>query len=113
MIVYKPGMIGIGIGVGPLAWLHWSRKRGIYVGRPEIGDDGTSPAVMKWAGFVRLSGAELTRLAARGLRADITVLGICQLAGDVTPEALSAAVDRVKVHGLLVASPEVRTHLAS
>jgi DNA-binding transcriptional ArsR family regulator len=59
-------------------------------------------------GVVRYDRAELEKMVAEGKRLDITVVGVCQFADDVSVELAERAVEHLNVIGKLFASPEVR-----
>ena len=65
------------------------------------------------AGSFTWHASDLEGVLARGKTLDITVLGLCAFADDVTPELADRAVSRLTVHGKLAASPDVRTVLQS
>jgi DNA-binding transcriptional ArsR family regulator len=62
-------------------------------------------------GAVTLDRADLDKLVTEGSRLDLTVVGICSFASNVTPDLAERAIARVRVYGRLQASPEVRVVL--
>jgi DNA-binding transcriptional ArsR family regulator len=62
-------------------------------------------------GAVTLYRADLDKLVAEGSRLDLTVVGVCTFADNVTPDLAERAIARVRVYGRLHASPEVRAVL--
>jgi DNA-binding transcriptional ArsR family regulator len=62
-------------------------------------------------GAVTLHRADLDKLVAEGSRLDLTVVGVCTFADNVTPDLAERAIARVRVYGRLHASPAVRVVL--
>jgi DNA-binding transcriptional ArsR family regulator len=62
-------------------------------------------------GGLTYTRTDLERAVARGKLLDITVLGTCVFADDVTPELVDRAIQRFRLLGALSASPEVRAAL--
>jgi DNA-binding transcriptional ArsR family regulator len=62
-------------------------------------------------GAVTLGRADLEKLVAEGSLLDLTVVGVCIIAENVTPELAERAIARVRVYGRIHASPEVRAVL--
>jgi hypothetical protein len=62
-------------------------------------------------GAVILDRADLEKLVAEGSVLDMTVIGVCSFASNVTPDLAERAIARVRVYGRLHASPEVRAVL--
>jgi DNA-binding transcriptional ArsR family regulator len=60
--------------------------------------------------FIYTQG-ELESLIAEGRQLDLTVVGVCAFTDGVTPELADQAVARIRVYGILQASPEVRAVL--
>jgi hypothetical protein len=58
-------------------------------------------------GAVILGRADLDKLVAEGRLLDLTVIGVCTFADNVTPDLAERAIARVRVYGRLNASPEV------
>jgi DNA-binding transcriptional ArsR family regulator len=63
------------------------------------------------AGATEYTRAELERVVARGEALDITAMGSCHFADDVSAELVERAVARFRCRGEVVASPEVRAAL--
>jgi DNA-binding transcriptional ArsR family regulator len=62
-------------------------------------------------GAVILGRADLDKLVAEGRLLDLTVIGVCTFADNVTPDLAERAIARVRIYGRLLASPEVRVVL--
>jgi DNA-binding transcriptional ArsR family regulator len=54
---------------------------------------------------------DLENLLAEGQQLDLTIVGVCEFTDDVTPQLADQAVARLRVLGVLHASPEVRAVL--
>ena len=59
-------------------------------------------------GAVSLDRADLDKLVAEGSVLDLTVVGVCTFADNVTPDLAERAIARVRIYGRLHASPAVR-----
>jgi DNA-binding transcriptional ArsR family regulator len=57
------------------------------------------------------SKTDLEAVVADGYRLDLTVVGTCFIADDITPDLADRAIARLRVYGLLHARPEVRAVL--
>lgn len=63
-------------------------------------------------GIRHISSADLRALQQAGEKAEIRVLGLATIDGDVTPELALATIESLQVLGALHASPAVRAALA-
>jgi Arc/MetJ-type ribon-helix-helix transcriptional regulator len=63
-------------------------------------------------GVVMYSRHDLEMAQAKGVVYDIKVVGTIILGNDITPELARATIGRVKIYGVLRASPEIKEALA-
>ena len=63
-------------------------------------------------GAVTYSQGDLERAQAKGIVYDIKVVGTVLLGNDITPELARATISRIKIYGVLRASPQVKEALA-
>jgi len=63
-------------------------------------------------GAVMYSSQDLERALAKGIVYDIKVVGTIVLGNDITPELARATIGRIKIYGVLRASPQVKEALA-
>ena len=64
-------------------------------------------------GATGLDRKELDGVVAHGSQLDLTVVGVCSFASDITPELADLAIARIHIYGVLHASPDVRAVLLS
>jgi DNA-binding transcriptional ArsR family regulator len=62
-------------------------------------------------GAVEYSRKDLETLGRQGIQVDVTVIGVCAFAKNVTPDLAERTIARIRVYGVLQASPEVRAVL--
>jgi len=63
-------------------------------------------------GVVKYTRQDLEKAKAKGVSYDIKVVGTVILDKDISPELARASIGRLKVYGILRASPEVKDALA-
>lgn len=63
-------------------------------------------------GVLSYSRSDIEKLAARGEKLKIAVLGLLHLHDDITPEVVNAVIESVHVLGVFIASREVKAALA-
>jgi DNA-binding transcriptional ArsR family regulator len=77
-------------------------------------DPGARKPHRTWvAGALSWDAADLEAALERGQTLDITVLGVCSFGNDVSADLADRAISHFKLHGKLLASPEVREVLKS
>jgi hypothetical protein len=77
----------------------------------EAGHPGPSVRRTTGAGVLGYNRRDLEEVVARGQRLDMTVYGLLTLARDVSPDLARGAFERLRLHGKLDASDEVRAAL--
>jgi hypothetical protein len=66
---------------------------------------------MVMAGSVTLRRSDLEEAIAQNRQLDISAIGVCTLADDITPDLIERAIGHFRVRGRLIASPAVREAL--
>jgi DNA-binding transcriptional ArsR family regulator len=80
----------------------------------EAADEPSEPAKIRRSygvGAFDYKREDLAGLVAEGRQLDLIVVGMCTFADDITPDLVDRAIARVRVYGVMHASPAVRAAL--